>query len=59
MTTPKSTTNTVDTSVPHPPTKHLSEEEKKALELSEHAEHETGGKREKLQTEAKAKTSDR
>lgn len=36
--------------------KRLSQNEKKALELKEHAEHETGLKREKLQKQAIANT---
>jgi len=39
-----------------PALQNLSADEKKALELKEHAEHETGVKREKLQKEAVAKT---
>lgn len=56
----KPATNTIDTSVPHPAAaKHLSESEKRALELSENAEHETGQKREDLQKNAARKNASR
>ncbi|HEV7866399.1 MAG TPA: hypothetical protein VGO90_01855 [Chthoniobacteraceae bacterium] len=42
----------LDTSVPHPPTDHLSEDQKKALELSGDIEHAAGSKREALTEEA-------
>lgn len=43
----------VDTSVPQPPTQQLSEEEKKALELSGQIEHEHGRSREKMHDAAR------
>jgi hypothetical protein len=42
----------VDTAVPHPPTEHLSEEQKKALELQADVEHTDGLQRERLTEEA-------
>ena len=51
--------NTVDAAVPaNEATKELSEEQKKALELAERAEHATGRKREALQKQARRKAED-
>ena len=48
--------STLDTAVPKSDAvRQLSEKEKKALELAERAEHETGRKREVLQAEARRK----
>jgi hypothetical protein len=53
---PSDSKNTLDAAVPKSRAAHkLSEEEKKALELAERAEHETGRKREFLQKEARRK----
>lgn len=50
--------STADRGVPNREAmKHLSEDEKKALELQEHAEHQTGAPREHLQRQAAQKTS--
>jgi hypothetical protein len=45
---PKETKNKVESSVPSPPVEHLTEDQKKALELSGDIEHAQGVEREKL-----------
>ncbi len=59
MKEPLDSKNTVETAVPQAETvRQLDEDKKKALELADRAEHETGQKREKLQKEARRKAED-
>ncbi|HEU4678763.1 MAG TPA: hypothetical protein VFS35_04530 [Terrimicrobiaceae bacterium] len=53
---PPKSKNTVDAAVPRAEAvRQLDEDQKKALELGDRAEHETGQKREELQKEARRK----
>jgi hypothetical protein len=49
---PEESKNTIDTSVPKAPVEHLSEEQKKALELSGQIEHAHGKEREDMEKAA-------
>ncbi|HWB58458.1 MAG TPA: hypothetical protein VG733_03160 [Chthoniobacteraceae bacterium] len=50
----KNAKSTLDSATPKPDTRHLSEADKKKLELGEQMEHEHGGKREALQKDISA-----
>ena len=59
MKKPSDSKNTVDSAVPTSKTaRNLSEQQKKALELADRAEHAIGRKREALQKEARRKAED-
>ena len=56
---PSDSKNTVDPALPaNKAARHLSEQQKKALELAERAEHAIGRRREALQKEARRKAED-
>ena len=59
MKEPSDSKNTVDSAVPtSKAARNLSEQQKKALELADRAEHAIGRKREALQKEARRKAED-
>ena len=59
MKKPSDSKNTVDSAVPtSKAARNLSEEQKKALELADRAEHAIGRKREAMQKEARRKAED-